>query len=214
MRCWTCFSVSCHCSTPNFRRGPTILVGPPSLSKNYCFPILCRVSEAGVGADAYIGPPGSCEFAADYRKKRCNLPGRCRHRPLHRNGQCMRMCRCKSPLYISPVPSVWKNELDRCAENHTIGAVPLLSFHCEAVLQKEPAANCTFSAYSALQNWAYQFVGENPSRKPPLAASRAVMGAFCLLKKGGVGFPAGDGEAQTACLKEKGLKRFQCHRAI
>ena len=87
MRCWTCFSVSCHCSTPNFRRGPTILVGPPSLSKNYCFPILCRVSEAGVGADAsvcpmssrefsqysvgadaYIGPPGSCEFAADYRK--------------------------------------------------------------------------------------------------------------------------------------------------
>jgi len=55
--------------------------------KNYCFPILCRVSEAGagadasvcpmssrefsqysVGADAYIGPPGSCEFAADYRK--------------------------------------------------------------------------------------------------------------------------------------------------
>ena len=112
MRCWTCFSVSCHCSTPNFRRGPTILVGPPSLSKNYCFPILCRVSEAGVGADAsvcpmssrefsqysvgadaYIGPPGSCEFAADYRKKRCNLPGRCGHRPLHRNGQCMRMCR-------------------------------------------------------------------------------------------------------------------------
>ena len=60
---------------------------PLSLSKNYCFPILCRVSEAGVGvdasvcpmssrefsqysvgADAYIGPPGSCEFAADYRK--------------------------------------------------------------------------------------------------------------------------------------------------
>lgn len=104
--------------------------------------------------------------------------------------------------------------MDRCAGNHTIGAVPLLSFHCEAVLQKEPAANCTFSAYSALQNWAYQFVGENPSRKPPLAASRAVRGAFCLLKKGGVGFPAGDGEAQTACLKEKGLKRFQCHRAI
>ena len=61
--------------------------GRGSLSKNYCFPILCRVSEAGVGADAsvcpmssrefsqysvgadaYIGPPGSCEFAADYRK--------------------------------------------------------------------------------------------------------------------------------------------------
>ena len=61
--------------------------GNRSLSKNYCFPILCRVSEAGVGADAsvcpmssrefsqysvgadaYIGPPGSCEFAADYRK--------------------------------------------------------------------------------------------------------------------------------------------------
>ena len=50
-------------------------------------------SQYSVGADAYIGPPGSCEFAADYRKKRCNLPGRCRHRPLHRNGQCMRMCR-------------------------------------------------------------------------------------------------------------------------
>ena len=33
-------------------------------------------------------------------------------------------------------------------------------------------------------------------------------------KRGGVGFPAGDGEARTACLKEKGLKRFQCHRAI
>ena len=61
--------------------------GNRSLSKNYCFPILCRVSEAGVGADAsvrpmssrefsqysvgadaYIGPPGSCKFAADYRK--------------------------------------------------------------------------------------------------------------------------------------------------
>ena len=38
-------------------------------------------------------------------------------------------------------------------------------------------------------------------------------GAF-FTREGGVGFPAGDGEAQTACLKEKGLKRFQCHRAI
>ena len=25
-------------------------------------------SQFSVGADAYIGPPGSCEFAADYRK--------------------------------------------------------------------------------------------------------------------------------------------------
>ena len=25
-------------------------------------------SQYSVGADAYIGPPGSCEFAADYRK--------------------------------------------------------------------------------------------------------------------------------------------------
>ena len=24
MRCWTCFSVSCHCSTPNFRSGPIL----------------------------------------------------------------------------------------------------------------------------------------------------------------------------------------------
>ena len=30
-----------------------------------------------VGADAYIGPLGSCEFAEDFRKTRCNLPGRC-----------------------------------------------------------------------------------------------------------------------------------------
>ena len=30
----------------------------------------------------HIGPLGSCEFAEDYHKKRCILPGRCGHRPL------------------------------------------------------------------------------------------------------------------------------------
>ena len=39
-------------------------------------------SIAAVGADAHIGPLGSCEFAEDFHRKRCNLPGRCGHRPL------------------------------------------------------------------------------------------------------------------------------------
>ena len=30
-----------------------------------------------VGADAHIGPLGSYEFAAEFRKKRCILPGQC-----------------------------------------------------------------------------------------------------------------------------------------
>ena len=84
--------ISAHSAICN-ESPPSFAAQMRSLSKNDCFPILCRVSEAGVGADAYIGPPRSCEFATDYRKKRCNLPGRCGHRPLHRNGQCMRMCR-------------------------------------------------------------------------------------------------------------------------
>ena len=29
---------------------------------------LWLAGQYSVGADAYIGPPGSCEFAADYRK--------------------------------------------------------------------------------------------------------------------------------------------------
>ena len=35
----------------------------------------------------HIGPLGSCEFAEDYHKKRCILPGRCGHRPLQRLGE-------------------------------------------------------------------------------------------------------------------------------
>ena len=41
-----------------------------------------RTSEVLVGGDAHIAPLGTNEFAEDFRKKRCILPGRCGHRPL------------------------------------------------------------------------------------------------------------------------------------
>ena len=50
-------------------------------------------SQYSVGADAYIGPPGSCEFAADYRKNGAICRVDVGIDPLPGNRQCMRMCR-------------------------------------------------------------------------------------------------------------------------
>ena len=38
-------------------------------------------SSSFVGADAHIGPLGSCEFAEGFRKNRCILPGGTESRP-------------------------------------------------------------------------------------------------------------------------------------
>ncbi len=38
--------------------------------------IYVRTARFGVGVDAHIDPLGNCEFAGDYRKNRCILPGR------------------------------------------------------------------------------------------------------------------------------------------
>ena len=38
-------------------------------------------SSSFVGADAHIGPLGSCEFAEGFRKNRCILPGGAEPRP-------------------------------------------------------------------------------------------------------------------------------------
>ena len=38
-------------------------------------------SPSFVGADAHIGPLGSCEFAEGFRKNRCILPGGAEPRP-------------------------------------------------------------------------------------------------------------------------------------
>ena len=93
----------------NSKRGRCVAQRPrSSLSKNYCFPILCKVSEAGVGADASVRPMSSREFpqhsvgadAGHSRSRRrsvtdVGLPLAGTHRPgrMHRfYGNLWRIC--------------------------------------------------------------------------------------------------------------------------
>ena len=90
--------------TPQIPECPEIYTkSPPSFSSKMPPPLTARGAARGgfriseslsanpqalpyfhVGANAHIGPPGSYEFAVDFRKNGVFCVGRCGHRPLQR----------------------------------------------------------------------------------------------------------------------------------
>ena len=79
-----------------------------------------------VGADDSVGPLGSYEFAADFRKKQCILPGGAEPRPyqlrLHFNGFCVkRTVYASGRIFSSPVDFLYGTRYNCINTVNTVG---------------------------------------------------------------------------------------------